>query len=49
VSSYNDKRLTCADCHGEFVWSAEEQEFFREKDYRAQALQAVPTGQEGAA
>jgi Probable zinc-ribbon domain len=34
VSGYDDKRLRCADCGGEFVWSAEEQEFFAEKGYQ---------------
>ena len=34
MSGYQDKELTCADCRSEFVWSAEEQEFFQEKGYQ---------------
>ena len=33
MSSYNDKHLTCADCGHDFVWSGEEQDFYKEKGY----------------
>lgn len=29
-----DQRLTCADCGREFPFTAEEQEFFRERGYQ---------------
>jgi hypothetical protein len=28
-----DRELRCADCGGNFSWSAEEQEFYRERGY----------------
>ena len=31
--SFEDKKLTCADCGAEFIFSAEEQEFFQTKGY----------------
>jgi DNA replicative helicase MCM subunit Mcm2 (Cdc46/Mcm family) len=34
VSSQYDQHLTCADCGHDFVWTAKEQEFYREKGYQ---------------
>jgi DNA replicative helicase MCM subunit Mcm2 (Cdc46/Mcm family) len=34
VSSHYDQHLTCADCGHDFVWTAKDQEFFREKGYQ---------------
>ena len=31
--SYEEKTLTCADCGAEFVFSAEDQEFYASKGY----------------
>lgn len=28
MSTYQHKELTCADCRGEFIWSAKDHEFF---------------------
>ena len=34
MSANQDQYLTCADCGQEFVWSAREQEFYREKGFQ---------------
>lgn len=34
MSSHYDQHLTCADCGHDFVWTAKDQEFFREKGYQ---------------
>lgn len=34
MSGNYDERLTCADCGREFVWSAREQEFYKEKGFQ---------------
>ena len=34
MSASNDQRLTCADCGSEFVWSAREQDFYKEKGFQ---------------
>jgi DNA replicative helicase MCM subunit Mcm2 (Cdc46/Mcm family) len=34
LSSHYDQHLTCADCGHDFVWTAKDQEFFREKGYQ---------------
>ena len=34
MSSNYDQRLTCADCGREFVWSAREQDFYKEKGFQ---------------
>ena len=34
MSDGNDQHLTCADCGQDFVWSAREQEFYREKGFQ---------------
>lgn len=34
MSAYEAKNLTCKDCGSEFVFSAEEQEFFAEKGFQ---------------
>ena len=34
MSGYYDQHLTCADCGHDFVWSAREQEFYREKNFQ---------------
>jgi DNA replicative helicase MCM subunit Mcm2 (Cdc46/Mcm family) len=34
VSSHYDQHLTCSDCGHDFVWTAKEQEFFRENGYQ---------------
>jgi uncharacterized Zn finger protein len=51
VSSYNDKHLSCADCGQDFVWSGEEQEFFKEKGYeppkRCKACRQAKKAQRG--
>lgn len=31
---YRDKALVCSDCHQEFVWSAGEQLFYADKNFR---------------
>lgn len=31
MSEFQDKRLTCVDCGSTFVWSAGDQEFFRDR------------------
>jgi CxxC-x17-CxxC domain-containing protein len=36
-SSYSDRTLKCRDCSGDFIWTAGEQAFFREK-----GLQNIP-------
>jgi CxxC-x17-CxxC domain-containing protein len=36
-SGYSDRALKCRDCSGEFIWTAGEQAFFREK-----GLQNIP-------
>jgi hypothetical protein len=33
MSKYEDQARTCADCGGEFIWTAGEQEFFHEKGF----------------
>ena len=33
MSHFQDKQLTCADCGTTFLWSADDQEFFREKGF----------------
>jgi hypothetical protein len=33
VSGHYDQQLTCADSGQDFVWSAREQEFYREKGF----------------
>jgi len=34
MSGNYDQHLTCADCGHDFVWSAREQEFYREKGFQ---------------
>ena len=34
MSASYDQHLTCADCGHDFVWSAREQEFYREKGFQ---------------
>ena len=34
MSSHYDQHFTCADCGHDFVWTAKDQEFFREKGYQ---------------
>lgn len=31
--AYEDKKMTCKDCGGEFVWTAGEQEFYAQKGF----------------
>lgn len=33
VSANYDQHLTCADCNHDFLWSAREQDFYREKGF----------------
>ncbi len=33
MSERQDKQLTCVDCGGKFLWSADEQAFFAEKGF----------------
>ncbi|HYG79812.1 MAG TPA: zinc-ribbon domain-containing protein [Pyrinomonadaceae bacterium] len=33
MNKYEDQTRTCADCGGEFTWTAGEQEFFHEKGF----------------
>src|SRR2546423_13670300 len=33
AGSFEDKQLTCADCGEGYVWSADEQEFYKAKGY----------------
>lgn len=32
-SSFIDQTITCVDCQRDFVWSADQQEFYREKNF----------------
>ena len=34
MSTLYDQHLTCADCGHDFVWSAREQDFYREKGFQ---------------
>jgi hypothetical protein len=34
VSDFQDKELTCSDCHGKFPHSAKDQEFFAERGFQ---------------
>ncbi len=34
MSGNYDQHLTCADCGHDFVWSAREQDFYREKGFQ---------------
>ena len=34
MSSTYDQYLTCADCNRDFLWSAREQDFYREKGFQ---------------
>jgi hypothetical protein len=33
AAEFRDRQLTCADCGGQFTWTASEQAFFREKGF----------------
>jgi len=33
MSNYEEETLRCADCGKEFIWEAEEQEYFREQGF----------------
>jgi CxxC-x17-CxxC domain-containing protein len=43
--SFEDKSLTCADCGNEFIFSAEEQEFFQSKGYTNEPKRCLPCRQ----
>ncbi len=34
MTKYTDKKLTCVVCKKEFIWPAEEQEFFAKKGFK---------------
>jgi transposase-like protein len=34
MSTNYDQHLTCADCNRDFLWSAREQDFYREKGFQ---------------
>ena len=36
--TYKDKEVTCAECGGEFVWNARDQELYAEKGYQAPSM-----------
>ncbi len=45
MSAYQEQSLTCVDCGGKFLWTPDEQEYFREKGFTEPPKRCKPCRQ----